>query len=570
MRTFIEITLIGSAVGFMGLASIPGVAQEKPALVSGRAVTGVAESGAFDKGAAAKPGASEASPELKRAAEAVAKAMDRKECEKAFEFMTPKGENDFIGTMLIQLASMTQMDEAGGGEVPEGFKELQKMAVGLGLDKVPMPQFMPTGAPDDLDRMLRETDVLRDKLLACIPEKDRRKKMVEILEGMGKAFASPMSFEVGPLEVAEDQAEVALLMKLDPAFAAQAGVAAPAMEGEEAGPVEYLMFVKKEGAWKFDGFNTKRTMLQMAQQMAKVAEPFRAIENLTIDGKTIDGKSIGLADYKGKVVLVDFWGTWCGPCVASLPELSGLYEKYKARGFEILGVAADDADALRAFLGKKPLDWLHLVDAETEIAAKYEIDAFPTTLLIDKQGKHVATNLHGESLVKAIELLLNGKTIESINGSAKDILAAGQKQAATEKKFVFLHFSASWCQPCQALEKWMAQPEIHKLLAPVLVDVRIDMDLNFGAQDLMAEFTHADAGEVGIPWFAIMNANDAKPVISSSAGKTGNIGLPDSEEGQAHFVKMFESTGKFSKDQLELIRSSIQKAVKDFSAERSR
>ncbi len=390
-----------------------------------------------------------------------------------------------------------------------------------------------------------------------------------MMEVMSQSFASPMSLEVGPIEVTGDQADVALVMKLDPNFAAQGGVAGTA-EGSEPEVAEYLTFAKKEAAWKFDGFNTKRTMEQMAQRMVAGAEPFKAIENLTIEGKANDDKAISLADYKGKVVLVDFWGTWCGPCVASLPELSGLHEKYQDKGFEILGVAADDADTLKGFLEKKPLAWRHVVDEESEIAAKYSIEAFPTTLLIDKQGKHVATNLHGETLAKAVELLLEDKTIESINGSAQDVLAAGQKQAAAEKKFVFLHFGASWCQPCKALEKWMAQPEIHKLLAPVFVDVRIDTDNNFGAQDLMAELTQSDASETGIPWFAIMNASDAKPIITSNAEKTGNIGLPDSPEGQAHFVKMFESTGKFSKQQLELIRSTIQQAVKDLAAEKSK
>ncbi len=63
--------------------------------------------------------------------------------------------------------------------------------------------------------------------------------------------------------------------------------------------------------------------------------------------------------------------------------------------------------------------------------------------------------------------------------------------------------------------------EIHELLAAVFVDVRIDTDINFGAQDLMAELTQTDASETGIPWFAIMNASDAKPIITSNAEKTG-------------------------------------------------
>ncbi len=109
--------------------------------------------------------------------------------------------------------------------------------------------------------------------------------------------------------------------------------------------------------------------------------------------------------------------------MAAIPKLSELHEKYYSKGFEILGVAADDSDSLKEFLSKKPLPWKNVTDAESELAIKYSIDAYPTTLLIDKQGKHVATNLHGATLKKAIDMLLEGKSIESITGSAEDILA---------------------------------------------------------------------------------------------------------------------------------------------------
>ncbi len=101
MKKFFKTTLIGSALGLVSLSSFPAIGQEKPAVVTGSAVKGAAVP------PTAKP-ADEASPELKKAAEAVAKAMDRKDCEKAFDFMTPKGETTFIGTMLLQLASMTK------------------------------------------------------------------------------------------------------------------------------------------------------------------------------------------------------------------------------------------------------------------------------------------------------------------------------------------------------------------------------------------------------------------------------------------------------------------------------
>ncbi len=84
------------------------------------------------------------------------------------------------------------------------------------------------------------------------PEKDRRKAILAMMEVMSQSFASPMSLEVGPIEVTGDQADVALVMKLDPNFDAQGGVAGTA-EGSEPEVAEYLTFAKKEAAWKFDG-----------------------------------------------------------------------------------------------------------------------------------------------------------------------------------------------------------------------------------------------------------------------------------------------------------------------------
>jgi thiol-disulfide isomerase/thioredoxin len=247
-----------------------------------------------------------------------------------------------------------------------------------------------------------------------------------------------------------------------------------------------------------------------------------------------------------------------------LPKLTELHAKYQSQGFEILGVAADDVDSLKPFLSKKPLSWKNIVDGETEIATKYSIEAFPTTLLIDKQGKHVATNLHGETLEKAIGLLLEGKSIVSITGSAQEVFDAGKKKAAEEQKLIFLHFGATWCGPCQVLEEWMSRPDIHGMLDKVFVDVKIDTGANFGAEELLTEFSPEASG---IPWFAILNSTDSKPIATCMNEKAENIGFPDAAEGIDHFVKMFEATGRFSKDQLEQIRTSLKDVVEPHKAE---
>ena len=111
-----------------------------------------------------------------------------------------------------------------------------------------------------------------------------------------------------------------------------------------------------------------------------------------------DGRLIDLAAYKGKVVLLDFWGSWCGPCRASHPHLKELYARYKNKGFEIIAIAQERAQTpqeqrakwLEA-IDKDGVSWTHILNNEAkqeqDLVKEYRVTSFPTKILLDREGK---------------------------------------------------------------------------------------------------------------------------------------------------------------------------------------
>jgi len=104
--------------------------------------------------------------------------------------------------------------------------------------------------------------------------------------------------------------------------------------------------------------------------------------------KTLDDQEITLSSLKGKVVLLDFWATWCGPCRESIPHLIQLYKTYRENGFEMIGISLDKGDATVVRNFTKSMDIPYpIVMAPEEVARDYRVTSIPTTFFIDKEGK---------------------------------------------------------------------------------------------------------------------------------------------------------------------------------------
>ena len=123
--------------------------------------------------------------------------------------------------------------------------------------------------------------------------------------------------------------------------------------------------------------------------------------------KTPKGKTVRLSDMKGKVVMIDFWASWCGPCRRENPNVVKLYKKYKKKGFEILGVSLDkDKARWVQAIEKDQLDWVHVSDLkfwQSAAAADYGVRGIPATFLLDKDGKMIAKGLRGGALERKLE-----------------------------------------------------------------------------------------------------------------------------------------------------------------------
>jgi len=127
---------------------------------------------------------------------------------------------------------------------------------------------------------------------------------------------------------------------------------------------------------------------------------------------TTDGRAITTADLEGQVTLLEFWATWCGPCLPEIPHLKELHDRYGEEDFEIVGISLDrDQETLLEFVEQRNMEWPQIFEEEGwsgEIPRLYNVSGIPRMYILDREGNIAARDLRGEEMVAAVDSLMNG------------------------------------------------------------------------------------------------------------------------------------------------------------------
>jgi len=139
-------------------------------------------------------------------------------------------------------------------------------------------------------------------------------------------------------------------------------------------------------------------------------------EPINLQFTAVDGASVDLAAMRGKVVLIDFWASWCPDCVREMPAVRGVYQKYKDKGFEVIGISLDkDQLALSNYIAKKLIPWPQYFDGkgwDNDFATRFGVRAIPELWLINQGGDVVATDLSADQLeTKLVQMLAGGQQV---------------------------------------------------------------------------------------------------------------------------------------------------------------
>ena len=170
------------------------------------------------------------------------------------------------------------------------------------------------------------------------------------------------------------------------------------------------------GTLQLGAYHSKSLADPDAMSSFTKAAPGPAAVAPSIEATTLDGKSITLADFKGKYLLLDFWATWCGPCIAEIPQLQAVHQAFgNDKNFAILSLSVDEKiDEPKAFQEKRKLPWAQAflgAGIQGPTPGKFGVRAIPAFVLVGPDGKIVARGMRGDDIKKAVEKALQSQAL---------------------------------------------------------------------------------------------------------------------------------------------------------------
>lgn len=270
----------------------------------------------------------------------------------------------------------------------------------------------------ELDQ-LQKSATTREKTYEVITEVEKRFKGF-IAEYPGTAEASDAKFQLGILYASLNKTTESIRYLKD-------CIASDSRLDEDK--IGYAHFYIAEGYKAQDDYqNAKKhykTVVdeyshlhpQMVAAATTNLKDIETLKDLAVGGrpipfqvKDLNGNDLSLERYRGKVVLLDFWATWCAPCRAEMPNVVNIHKRFNDKGFEIIGVSLDrDRKALEQYIRSNHMTWPQHFDGggwNNAIAAKYKVRSIPMTYLIDRHGKIRYRSIRGKALENAVKKLL--------------------------------------------------------------------------------------------------------------------------------------------------------------------
>lgn len=285
-------------------------------------------------------------------------------------------------------------------QAADGDAEWQKVTDAV--ESIKSPKEKPKSREESIEKLtagLKEFDAAYDAALKAAPDNPARwdaalfDAMVKKARGIAKVPA--------PARAAIPLTEIANAKDAKPetrAMASLGDVMESAEAAEASGGDIPAWIAKAEKHLKDHPEEKMNRMVEMKIKSFKAMADVRT-KPLDLKFKAVDGREVDLAKMQGKVVLIDFWATWCGPCVAELPNVLKAYKELHPKGFEIVGISLDsNKDKLEAFVKEKGMEWPQFYDGkgwQNEISTKYGINSIPAMWLVNKKGMVVSTNARG-------------------------------------------------------------------------------------------------------------------------------------------------------------------------------